>query len=40
MLAGKDCVFDVGCGDALDELVHTGYGPMAHYFFAMGVGVK
>ena len=23
-----------------DEVVHTGYGPMAHYLFAMGVGVK
>jgi len=23
-----------------DEVVHTGFGPMAHYLFAMGVGVK
>ena len=23
-----------------DEVVHTGYGPMAHYLFAMGVGLK
>ncbi len=23
-----------------DEVIHTGYGPMAHYLFAMGVGVK
>lgn len=23
-----------------DEVVHTGYGPMAHYLFGMGVGVK
>ena len=23
-----------------DEVVHTGYGPMAHYLFAIGVGVK
>lgn len=23
-----------------DEVVHTGYQPMAHYLFAMGVGVK
>ena len=23
-----------------DELVHTGYGPMAHYLFCMGVGRK
>jgi SAM-dependent methyltransferase len=23
-----------------DEIVHTGYAPMAHYIFAMGVGVK
>jgi 2-polyprenyl-3-methyl-5-hydroxy-6-metoxy-1,4-benzoquinol methylase len=23
-----------------DELVHTGYSPMAHYIFAMGVGVR
>lgn len=23
-----------------DEVVHTGYSPMAHYIFAMGVGVK
>lgn len=23
-----------------DEVVHTGYGPMAHYLFGVGVGVK
>lgn len=23
-----------------DEVVHTGFGPMAHYLFAMGVGLK
>lgn len=23
-----------------DEVVHTGYGPMAHYLFGMGVGLK
>ncbi len=23
-----------------DEVVHTGYAPMAHYLFAIGVGVK
>lgn len=23
-----------------DEVVHTGFGPMAHYLFGMGVGVK
>ncbi len=23
-----------------DEMVHTGYGPMAHYLFGMGVGLK
>jgi 2-polyprenyl-3-methyl-5-hydroxy-6-metoxy-1,4-benzoquinol methylase len=23
-----------------DEVVHTGFSPMAHYLFAMGVGVK
>lgn len=23
-----------------DEVVHTGYGPMAHYLFAVGIGVK
>lgn len=23
-----------------DEVVHTGYGPMAHYLLAMGVGVR
>jgi len=23
-----------------DEIVHTGYGPMAHYLFAVGVGVN
>ena len=23
-----------------DEVVHTGFAPMAHYLFAMGVGVK
>ena len=23
-----------------DEVVHTGFGPMAHYLFAMGVGIK
>ncbi len=23
-----------------DEMVHTGYAPMAHYIFGMGVGVK
>lgn len=23
-----------------DEIVHTGYGPMAHYLIGMGVGVK
>ena len=23
-----------------DELVHTGYSPMAHYLLAMGVGIK
>jgi len=23
-----------------DEVVHTGYGPMAHYIFIMGVGLK
>ena len=23
-----------------DEVVHTGYAPMAHYLFAMGVGVR
>ena len=23
-----------------DEIVHTGYGPMAHYIIGMGVGVK
>lgn len=23
-----------------DEVIHTGFGPMAHYLFAMGVGVK
>jgi len=23
-----------------DEVVHTGYSPMAHYLFAVGVGVK
>jgi len=23
-----------------DEVVHTGYGPMAHYLMAMGVGVR
>ena len=23
-----------------DEVVHTGYSPMAHYLFAMGVGVR
>ena len=23
-----------------DEVVHTGYSPMAHYLLAMGVGVK
>lgn len=23
-----------------DEVVHTGFGPMAHYLFALGVGVK
>ncbi len=23
-----------------DEVVHTGYSPMAHYLFGMGVGVK
>ncbi len=23
-----------------DEVVHTGYAPMAHYLFAMGVGLK
>ena len=22
-----------------DEMVHTGYGPMAHYLIGMGVGV-
>jgi 2-polyprenyl-3-methyl-5-hydroxy-6-metoxy-1,4-benzoquinol methylase len=23
-----------------DEVVHTGFGPMAHYLFGMGVGVR
>ena len=23
-----------------DEVVHTGFCPMAHYLFAMGVGLK
>lgn len=23
-----------------DEVVHTGYGPMAHYLFSVGIGVK
>ena len=23
-----------------DEIVHTGFGPMAHYLFAVGVGVR
>lgn len=23
-----------------DEMVHTGYGPMSHYLFGMGVGVR
>lgn len=23
-----------------DEVVHTGYGPMAHYLFGVGIGVK
>ncbi len=23
-----------------DEVLHTGYGPMAHYIFGMGVGLK
>jgi len=23
-----------------DEVVHTGYEPMAHYLFGMGVGLK
>ncbi len=23
-----------------DEVVHTGYGPMAHYLFAIGIGLK
>ena len=23
-----------------DEVIHTGFGPMAHYLFAMGVGKK
>jgi hypothetical protein len=23
-----------------DEVVHTGFSPMAHYLFAMGVGVR
>lgn len=23
-----------------DEMVHTGYGPMAHYLFAIGIGPK
>jgi hypothetical protein len=23
-----------------DEVVHTGFSPMAHYLFGMGVGVR
>lgn len=30
-------VFDFSMND---EMVHTGYSPMAHYLFSMGVGVK
>jgi 2-polyprenyl-3-methyl-5-hydroxy-6-metoxy-1,4-benzoquinol methylase len=30
-------VFDFSMND---EVVHTGYSPMAHYLFCMGVGVK
>lgn len=30
-------VFDFGMND---EVVHTGYAPMAHYLFAIGVGLK
>lgn len=30
-------VFDFGMND---EVIHTGYAPMAHYLFAIGVGLK
>lgn len=28
------------CFSMNDEMVHTGFGPMAHYIFIMGVGLK
>ena len=28
------------CFSMNDEVVHTGFGPMAHYIFVMGVGLK
>lgn len=31
---------NVFCFSMNDEIVHTGYAPMAHYLFAIGVGLK